>query len=170
MGFDFSTQDYEETMRMGRALGEALRSGCVVALTGDLGAGKTCLIKGIARGLCGIDEADVTSPTFTLLQEYEGRMPLYHFDAYRLAGSEDLENIGFEDYVGGEGVSVIEWADRIADAIPAECLLVDIDYVDENARRFSCRASGPLHEAVLENFREKTAAVSPELKAVKESS
>ncbi len=99
-------------------LGAQLSAGCVIGLVGDLGAGKTCFIKGLAEGLNNTPASEVTSPTFTILQEYPGPVPLYHFDAYRLSGSHDLEAIGFEDYVGTDGVAVIEWADRISDALP----------------------------------------------------
>ena len=134
-------------------LGEALKPGCVVGLIGELGAGKTCFIKGIAYGMNGIPESEVTSPTFTILQEYEGNIPFYHFDVYRLAGSRDLETIGLDDYIGGEGAAVIEWADRISGALPSECLLVSIDFICEHERRFTCKASGKLHIGILKKFR-----------------
>jgi tRNA threonylcarbamoyladenosine biosynthesis protein TsaE len=149
----FTSRSHHDTIRLGRVLGEALEAGCVVGLIGDLGAGKTCFVKGIAYGINRVPEHDVTSPTFTILQEYEGNVPLYHFDAYRLAGAEDLATVGFEDYIGGEGVSVIEWADRIQETLPNECLLIHIKFVNENQRRFICRASGKLHAGVLDKFR-----------------
>ena len=105
--FSFLSGSSSETVRRGGTLGACLAAGSVVGLTGDLGAGKTCFIKGIAAGLNNTPESDVTSPTFTILQEYPGPVPLYHFDAYRLSGSADLEAIGFEDYVSGDGVAVM---------------------------------------------------------------
>ncbi len=155
MRFSFSTNSHEESINAGRFLGEELEAACVIGLVGDLGAGKTCFVKGIAGGLNNIPEREVTSPTFTILQEYDGRIPLYHFDAYRLGGTNDLVDIGFDDYVEGPGVSVIEWADNITDAIPEERLLIDIELVGENSRRFNCCAEGVKHEAVLEKFRKK---------------
>lgn len=156
MEISFISCSDQETLLYGRALGELVQPGSVIGLFGDLGAGKTCFIKGLAYGLSRIPEAEVTSPTFTILQEYEGPVPLYHFDAYRLSGIDDLEAIGFEDYINSQGVSVIEWADRIADALPDECLRIAIDYISEARRRFTCTAGGAQHGALLEKFREKT--------------
>jgi tRNA threonylcarbamoyladenosine biosynthesis protein TsaE len=101
-----------ETFRIGRILGETLKGGDCVALTGELGAGKTCFTQGIARGLGVPDAYVVTSPTFTLLNEYPGKdTALYHLDVYRLTGSADLAEMGYEEYLQGGGVMVIEWAD-----------------------------------------------------------
>ncbi len=155
MEFSFSTKSHEESVHAGRCLGKVLETGCVIGLVGDLGAGKTCFVKGIAGGLNDIPEREVTSPTFTIIQEYDGKIPLYHFDAYRLEGSEDLTDIGFDDYVEGQGVSVIEWADNISDALPEERLLIDIELAGENDRCFKCGAKGVKHEAVLDEFRKK---------------
>lgn len=100
----------DETFDLGEKLGETLKNGDIVALYGDLGAGKTVFAKGIASGL-GVSE-EITSPTFTLLKQYEGRLRLCHFDLYRIEDDEALENIGFYEYLGGEGVCVIEWAEK----------------------------------------------------------
>lgn len=112
----------DETFDLGEKLGEKLENGGVVALYGGLGAGKTVFAKGIASGL-GINE-EITSPTFTLLKQYEGRLKMFHFDLYRIEDEEALENIGFFDYLGGEGVCVIEWADK---AILPPCINVTLD-------------------------------------------
>ena len=120
-----------------------LQPGMVIALIGDLGAGKTTLVKGIASGLLNIDEREVTSPTFTIVQEYSGAMPLYHVDAYRLDSALDLEAVGFEDYIDGNGVTVIEWADRITDALPPETLTISIEQHGEQQRRFRLQAATP---------------------------
>jgi tRNA threonylcarbamoyladenosine biosynthesis protein TsaE len=143
--FSFFSRSSTETIELGKLFGTHLTAGSVVGLVGDLGAGKTCFIKGIAEGLNNTPADDVTSPTFTILQEYPGPVPLYHFDAYRLSGSHDLEAIGFEDYVGADGVAVIEWADRISDALPLEALLITIESLSENERRFVCTARGEQH-------------------------
>jgi tRNA threonylcarbamoyladenosine biosynthesis protein TsaE len=153
MELTFTSHSHQDTIRFGRVLGEALKPGCVVGLIGDLGAGKTCFIKGVAYGVNRIPESEVTSPSFTILQEYEGNIPFYHFDAYRLSGMEDLETTGFDDYIGGEGAAVIEWADRISDALPRECLIVSIDSINEHERRFTCKSYGKLHAEVLKKFR-----------------
>lgn len=111
------TMSPEETFLVGKELGEKSIPGQVYTLTGDLGVGKTVFTQGLAKGL-GIDEP-ICSPTFTIVQVYEeGRLPLYHFDVYRIADIEEMEEVGFEDYVMGEGVSLIEWADLIREILP----------------------------------------------------
>jgi len=125
-----------ETFCIGRLLGEGLTGGDCVALTGELGAGKTCLTQGIAAGLGVPDCYVVTSPTFTLINEYPGKdTSLYHLDVYRLKGSADLEEIGFQEYLVSDGVMVVEWAEKVSDAIPDEALRVELSYVDETMRR-----------------------------------
>ena len=127
-------------MALGEGLAPLLKKGSVIALKGPLGAGKTCLMKGIARGL-GIKE-EVTSPTYTIISEYEAvisgeTIPVYHIDAYRLRGNDDFSAIGGEDIVFGSGISVIEWSERIPLFIPLEALRVDIEITGDNERRFS---------------------------------
>jgi tRNA threonylcarbamoyladenosine biosynthesis protein TsaE len=122
-----------ETMGFGRQLASELRDGDVIALTGDLGAGKTCLVKGIAAGL-GVTQ-EVTSPTFTLIHEYRGgRLPLVHVDLYRLDKVAEAVNIGIEDYLAGPGVTVIEWAERAEPLLPANTQRIRMSIVDENTR------------------------------------
>src|SRR3954451_4316317 len=104
------SESVERTRALGRALGELARAGDVVLLEGELGAGKTAFTQGIGSGLCV--SATIYSPTFTILKEYEGRLPLYHFDLYRLDEPDELYELGFEDYFRGEGVCVVEWAER----------------------------------------------------------
>jgi len=130
----------EETVRVGEILGENLRVGDIVALIGDLGTGKTCLTQGIAVGLDVPGAYAVTSPTFTLINEYPGRHVLYHFDVYRLLGSSDLENMGYEEYFYGKGVSVVEWAEKIADIVPETAITIWITFLDENFRRIEISA------------------------------
>ncbi|MCR3956287.1 MAG: tRNA (adenosine(37)-N6)-threonylcarbamoyltransferase complex ATPase subunit type 1 TsaE [Gudongella sp.] len=110
----------EETDRFGKRLGELVQPGDVICLNGDLGAGKTTLSKSVGKGL-GVDEY-ITSPTFTIINEYEGRIPLYHFDVYRLNHGEDLYDLGVEDYFYGDGVCLIEWAQNIQDYLPDDRL------------------------------------------------
>jgi len=152
MQLTFITRSHRDTVSLGTSLGRVLEHGSVIGLVGDLGAGKTCFIKGVACGISNVDENEVTSPTFTIVQEYAGEVPLYHFDAYRLSGSEDLEDIGFNDYLGESGVTVVEWADRISSAFPKDCLLINVDIVGENKRSFIFRASGLKHEKILEQL------------------
>jgi len=132
----------EETLALGERLGPLLGAGDVVALIGPLGSGKTVLTKGIARGLGLADERTVTSPTFTLIHEYAGRRRLYHFDAYRLDGPGQMIELGCEEIFAGEGVSVVEWADRVAACLPEEYLEVQIQIEGPDARRFTWRPKG----------------------------
>ncbi len=116
----------EDTFQIGELLGKKLTPGTVICLEGDLGVGKTVFVKGIAKGL-GIEEP-VSSPTFTILQEYrEGRLPLYHFDAYRIDDPEEMYEIGFEDYLYGDGVCFIEWASQIRELLPADAVWITIE-------------------------------------------
>jgi tRNA threonylcarbamoyladenosine biosynthesis protein TsaE len=125
----------EDTFSIGRIIGESLSAGDIVALSGDLGRGKTYLTKGIARGLGVSEHYQITSPTFTLINEYPGRLTLYHFDLYRLETFLDMINLGYEEYLFGEGVSVIEWAEKASDILPDETIFVSLTYLDENRRR-----------------------------------
>ena len=130
------SESAEETQNIGRIIGEGLSSGDVVALTGELGSGKTCITRGIARGLGVPEEYQITSPTFTLINEYPGRVTLYHVDIYRLSGSQDLKDMGYEEYFYGDGITVIEWAEKIKDILPEdeERLNIRLRYIDENKR------------------------------------
>ena len=123
----------EETMAIGEKIAAGLGKGSVVALRGGLGAGKTCLVKGIARGL-GIRE-EVTSPTYTIVSEYAaGPLPFYHIDAYRLGGEGEFDALGGDEYIHGGGIAVIEWSDRIPASIPRSALLVTIDILADGRR------------------------------------
>jgi tRNA threonylcarbamoyladenosine biosynthesis protein TsaE len=124
----------QQTHDLGRILGDLCEPGDVIALVGELGAGKTCLTKGIARGLGVTERYPVTSPTFTLVNEYPGRLALYHLDLYRLAGSDDLIDLGYEEYCYGRGITVVEWADKIKDILPEGSLFVSMTYIDETTR------------------------------------
>lgn len=140
MGLEFHTSSAEETVRAGELLGGVLRAGDVIALAGDLGAGKTQLVKGVACAL-GVDEP-VTSPTFNLLLVHPGAMPLYHFDLYRLECEDDLEQIGFYEILEADGASLIEWGDRFPRALPGDHLLVVVHRVGEDERRFELLPAG----------------------------
>lgn len=137
--FTVQTSSEEETKELGRKLGRCLRQGDVLALTGDLGAGKTHFTMGVAESLEITDY--ITSPTFTIVNEYRnGRLPLFHFDAYRLGDSEELMEIGFEEYASAGGVVMVEWADAVADIFSPQTLWIRIerqDTVDINRRRIT---------------------------------
>ncbi len=123
-----------ETKKFGLALAEKLKPGSVVALIGDLGTGKTALTKYIAEGL-GIKQM-ITSPTFTIVREYEdGRLPLYHFDVYRINDVEEMFEIGYEEYFFGKGVSIVEWADLISEIMPEESIIINISYGENEGER-----------------------------------
>jgi tRNA threonylcarbamoyladenosine biosynthesis protein TsaE len=133
---------------LGAQLGRAARAGAVIALTGPLGAGKTELARGIARGLAV--EEPVTSPTFILVAEHVGRLPLFHVDCYRLAGAEDALAAGILDERAAEGVTVIEWAERLGAALPAGRLEIVIDGAGDAPRTLELRATDAPHERLLE--------------------
>ena len=129
------SRNSEDTFLIGRIIGESLNAGDIVALSGDLGTGKTYLTKGIARGLGVSEQYQITSPTFTLINEYPGRLTLYHFDLYRLESFLDMINLGYEEYLFGKGVSVIEWAEKANDVLPDETIFISLTYLDENTRK-----------------------------------
>lgn len=137
-------------MALGAALGQLLRPGDVLCLSGDLGAGKTAFAQGVARGL-GVKGA-VTSPTFIIVNEYEGRLPFYHFDVYRLDGPEEMDLLGFEEYLEGNGVTLIEWAERVAEALPRERLDIGIERDGEAGRVFTFAARGPRYTGLVEEL------------------
>ncbi|MDE5614971.1 MAG: tRNA (adenosine(37)-N6)-threonylcarbamoyltransferase complex ATPase subunit type 1 TsaE, partial [Treponemataceae bacterium] len=118
----FSAQTEAETIALGRNIGARLHSGDIIALQGTLGAGKTTITKGIAQAL-GVQET-ITSPTFCLISEYEGTMPLYHMDVYRLEGSDEFVNLGAEDMLYGRGVTLIEWSEKIMDEHPQKTIIL----------------------------------------------
>lgn len=124
-----SLNNLEETEKFGIFLGENLRPGDVVCLNGDLGAGKTTLTKSIAKGL-GIDDY-VTSPTFTIVNEYYGKIDLYHIDTYRLDDMVDVDYLGFDEYFYSDGVTIVEWAEKIRDALPEEYMEINIKSHDD---------------------------------------
>ncbi|HPP50387.1 MAG TPA: tRNA (adenosine(37)-N6)-threonylcarbamoyltransferase complex ATPase subunit type 1 TsaE [Spirochaetota bacterium] len=131
----YITQSQEETLALGIELGKHAKPGDIFALIGNLGTGKTILAKGIAKGL-GI-EVEITSPTFTLLEVYESTLPLYHFDLYRISDDAELENLFFEEYWFGDGVSVIEWADRALKRLPQDIYIITLEYIDAKRRNIT---------------------------------
>ncbi len=143
-----ASRSAEDTRRLGALLGELLVGGDVVCVSGELGAGKTCLVQGIALGL-GVDpEIPVTSPTFTLVGEYPGRVALRHADFYRVESYARLDDAGFVDLLDGSGVLVVEWPERFPEALPKERLDVTIELVSESARRLQLSCKGERAEQV----------------------
>lgn len=139
-----------ETLQVGRRLGAAARPGDVVALVGDLGSGKTHLAKGIAEGLGAASAREVASPTFVICREYlDGRIPFYHFDAYRLHGAADLEAIGSAETFAGDGLCAVEWADRAPGALPPDHLEIRFEVTGPAERRLTLLAHGPRSSSLL---------------------
>lgn len=143
------TQSAEETIQMGKDLGELLGPGVVVALIGELGAGKTTLAKGIARGLGVADENQVTSPSFVLVNEYQGRFPVYHADLYRLQDAEEVENLGWEEFIFAEGIALLEWAEKFPGIMPEERIEIKVFWIAAGERRFLISGKGAQAETIL---------------------
>ena len=132
----FNTKTAEETIQLGEKIGKMLKPGTVIAMEGTLAAGKTTITKGIAKAL-GITET-ITSPTFTLISEYEGNMPLYHMDVYRLDSAEDFLNLGVEDMIyDGNGVAIIEWSEKIRSELPKSTITIRLETAENNGRKIT---------------------------------
>ena len=142
-------ENEEKTREIGSKLGELLTPKSVICLIGDLGAGKTTMTQSLARAL-GVDDY-ITSPTFTIVNEYEGRMPLYHFDVYRIGSSEEMYDIGFDEYIDGEGVCIIEWANLIEDILPYEYLYIEMNY-KETGREMILTPKGEKYEEIVKEL------------------
>ncbi|MBD7966235.1 tRNA (adenosine(37)-N6)-threonylcarbamoyltransferase complex ATPase subunit type 1 TsaE [Fictibacillus norfolkensis] len=140
--YQYETKSAEETMSFAEKLGSILQKGDVLTLAGDLGAGKTTFTKGLAKGL-GVTRT-VNSPTFTIIKEYSGRLPLYHMDVYRLENSD--EDLGFEEYFSGDGVCVVEWAVFIEDYLPEERLELVISHKGDDEREIQLKPIGSRYE------------------------
>lgn len=139
----------EDTIKIGKLIGSSLTKGTVIAYKGTLAAGKTTLTKGIAESL-EIDEV-ITSPTFTLVSEYEGKLPLYHFDVYRLDSVEDFLNIGSEEMMYGDGVCAIEWSEKIESALPKEAIIIDIEILTPETRKITIK-NWPYDKNIFSEF------------------
>lgn len=141
----------DETGRLGRLIGLHAPPGIVIALLGNLGSGKTRLVQGIASGL-DVPDLAVNSPTFTLIQEYEGRFPIAHFDTYRLRSPDEFAELGVEEYFSGNWVSLVEWADRVEALLPKDRLTIRLVHLGENERELSLKGSGPRSTKLLETL------------------
>lgn len=127
-----TTHTAEETIELGRKIGSLLKKGDIIAMQGTLAAGKTTITKGIAEAL-GVKD-NITSPTFCLISEYEGKMPLYHMDVYRLDGTEDFAGLGTEDMLYGEGVSIIEWSEKVMSELPKKTIILKLEPHEDGSR------------------------------------
>jgi len=148
MEFELKTNSAEETGAFAEKLGRLLQPGDVITLEGDLGAGKTTFTKGLAKGLD--IKKTVNSPTFTIIKEYHGRMPLYHMDVYRVADS--LEDLGFDEYFEGDGVTVVEWAHLIEEQLPSEMLTVFLYHEAQDKRRIVLEPKGTRYEQLCKEI------------------
>ena len=147
------TNSPKETIGLGKILGSMLNKSDLIAINGELGTGKTCLIKGIAIGLKSKEGA--SSPSFSIIKEYSAKIPIYHFDLYRLHKPEDIEELGYEEYFYGEGVTLIEWASKIENYLPEKLLLIEIFIDGHNilSRRIVFRARGKRYKKILEELK-----------------
>ena len=147
---DVTMQSVEDTQVLAEMLGRFITDGIVIALIGNLGSGKTTFVQGLARGLQVPAEYYITSPTFTLINEYPGRLPLHHVDLYRIDRTEELEDIGLHDIMRGDGVTVIEWAERILSELPIERIQIHFELTDDQCRQMKISATGSIAVTVIE--------------------
>lgn len=144
---ELTTRSPEQTQEFGTRLGKIARPGDVILLVGKLGAGKTCLTQGIAWGL-GIKEY-AASPSFVLVRELYGRLPLYHLDFYRLENLAEIAELGLDEYFYGQGISVVEWAEKALSLLPPENLLIEMEYIAETGRRLKLKPSGKRYREMV---------------------
>lgn len=150
--FSYLAESEADTDRLGKVLAEVLPAGTVVALVGTLGAGKTRLVQAVAAAL-GVPRDEVTSPTFVLVNEYlDGRLPVYHIDAYRLHDEDEFNELGPEEYFEGAGITFIEWADRVERCLPWECLRIEIEVTGNESRQFRFTPSSPSAEMIMNSL------------------
>lgn len=142
LSWSLTSASEDQTTQIGHCLGRCLDAPLLILLRGNLGAGKTVIARGIARGLGVAAEVPITSPTFTLMNHYPARLDLYHFDLYRLSGSEDLRDIGFDEYAYGRGIALVEWPEQLEDS-DVHGLWIDLLVVDETLRRLTFSSKGP---------------------------
>ena len=148
---DFISHGEAQTRRLGARLGELLEGGEIIALQGELGSGKTRWVQGVGQGL--EVKQHVTSPTFTLVNEYPGRLTLYHIDLYRINQPSEALAFGVEDYLYGNGVCLIEWAERVAEILPPDHMWITFYYLDDTKRRITMQAAGDRYQKLIEDFK-----------------
>ncbi len=150
---ELRTNSEGETRRLGEIIGRNLDQGDFVALIGDLGSGKTCMTKGMAKSLGVSDQYEITSPTFTIINEYPGIVTFWHVDAYRLESSRDMIDAGFEDFFSSAGVVVIEWAEKILDILPPNTLFITFEYIDETTRDVRISGQDSIIDLITEGYK-----------------
>lgn len=145
------TANPKQTIGLGKAISGFLQKGDTVALFGNLGSGKTALVKGIAKGL-RVKSQIVNSPSFVLLKEYKGRLPLYHFDFYRIKRGEEIYGVGLEEFLFGKGICVIEWADRIREFLPKQYLGIELEFKDKHRRKIRMIGFGKRYKELVKKY------------------
>jgi len=148
----FQTKSASETIRIGKHIGSLLLPGDIVALVGELGTGKTQFIKGLAAGLGVGKSTYISSPSFTLINEYVGKARFYHIDLFRLSSEAEANELGLEEYFQGGGITAIEWADKISSLLPEEILRITIRYTGKNTRSFEMSGQGKRYEELIVQF------------------
>lgn len=156
----FTSASEDETFALGERLGQALRDRDFVGLSGQLGAGKTLFSRGVAKGL-GVPLDDVSSPTYSIVQTYRGRLALHHADLYRITSEDDLFGTGYFDLLEGPGAFLVEWIGQVPGAAPADALLLTIEVESPSSRRFTATPTGPGSEALLERWVPLTPSTPP---------
>jgi tRNA threonylcarbamoyladenosine biosynthesis protein TsaE len=147
----FLTESSEQTEQLGRQWADALQAGDVIALTGELGSGKTTLVRGVAEGL-GVERSGVSSPSFVLVRTYEGRLPIFHVDLYRLEGAPEAASVGVEECYEQNGVTLIEWANQVPEVLPEEFLEIRFEAPTPNTRKLTLLPHGKKYEDRLQSF------------------
>jgi tRNA threonylcarbamoyladenosine biosynthesis protein TsaE len=150
-----TTSSPDETEQLGATIGLLLQPGSFLALQGTLGGGKTCLTRGIVASLAPQSAHLVASPTYAIMNSYPGNTPVYHFDFYRLTGKDDIAELGFEDLFYGDGVSIVEWSERLDELLPADLLTIKFEYAGENQRLITITSTGQNSDNVLHQLAEK---------------
>jgi tRNA threonylcarbamoyladenosine biosynthesis protein TsaE len=145
----------EDTERLGEGFGQLLGAGDIVCLYGELGTGKTVLSKGLATGLGVAGRERVRSPSFVLIHHYRGRMPVHHVDLYRLSGPTDIADIGLRELLGGDGVAMIEWADKLESSLPSERLDISLEHQSEGTRLITIRPQGSRYRGLVEQWQSR---------------
>lgn len=153
---EYVALDEAGTVALAKALAPLLPEQSVIALNGPLGAGKTRFVQALCSAL-GVDERAVVSPTFVLLQRYEGRLPIYHLDAYRLRNEDEFWDLGPEEYLAGPGITLIEWAERVPNCLPRERLEIWIDVLGRTSRRFRCLGFGRRYQGIVARLKDELA-------------
>ena len=142
----------DRTEDLGRFIGTFLHKGAFLALFGSLGGGKTCFTRGVVTAVAPESAHLVASPTFAIMNEYPGRIPVYHFDFYRLGGGDEIAELGFDDYFRGDGVCVAEWSERLGNALPPDHLSITFEYLDDESRRIGIQACGADSRGILDKL------------------